>query len=158
MPLTVPARCCPPAVTEDLTYEPHRWDPECVIVGEAHKSAAARAAAWTGAASHRAGVQNFLRAQNEGKRAPGVRPPLPATAEEQVSRHETAVKFVKWHPKAAVLATAGQAVGLWVAPSSGSAAATAAADATATVSAAGGSGADTAASGGDIAMAGAAVA
>jgi hypothetical protein len=40
--------------------------------------------------------------------------PVATSPEDQVSRHEGAVRCVKWHPRQAVLASAASTVGVWV--------------------------------------------
>lgn len=49
---------------------------------------------------------------------PSVPLPYAGSAEEQVSRLEGPVRFVRWHPRQAVLASAAAAIGVWVPPAS----------------------------------------
>ena len=114
-----------------LCYLPDRWAPPPHIVGDAYKHPAPAAAetAYAVAAGHRGRLYAALLeySQNQARRAnvhpsviapPPVIPsvPLPAAGSpgEQVSRHEGPVRFVRWHPRQAVLASAAASVGVWV--------------------------------------------
>ena len=117
-------RCAVPS----LCYLPGRWSPKAQIVGDAFKSASAAAGAYAVASGHRSRLYTALLeyAQNQARRAnvhasviapppviPSVPLPVAGSADEQVSRHEGPVRFVRWHPRQAVLASAAASVGVW---------------------------------------------
>lgn len=114
-------------------YTPGLWDPPVRMLGEAHKTEAARQAAYIGAASYREGVWNQMRILNSQRAAQaalqGIPPamvqpvvptglpvPLAGSPEEQVSRLEGPVRCVRFHPKSALLASASSSVALWTSP------------------------------------------
>lgn len=136
LPLAVPTLC----------YLPGRWSPTPYIVGDAFKPPAAVEGAYADASGHRDRLYAALLgyAQNQARRAnvhssviapppviPSVPLPVAGSASEQVSRHEGPVRFVRWHPRQAVLASAAASVGVWVPvpPDPGAAAAASGADA-----------------------------
>ena len=119
---------CPalPAAVPDLPYNPELWAPPACIVGEFYKGDAARAAAHAAAKAYlpAARLQMHEAFKEAAKKAdPGEAlrfslPMLPvpeaATPEDSLSRHEGPVRAVRWHPRAAILASASQAVGIWM--------------------------------------------
>ena len=110
----------------DLPYNPQRWNPPCAILGEAFKSAATRASAHAAARAHLPAARSAhhrMYAEAFARAAPGAQlsvppPSLPVpeaeSADEAVSRHEGPVRAVRWHPVLAVLASASQAVAVWM--------------------------------------------
>lgn len=115
-----------------LPYQPRHWEPPFYIVGEGHKSPAACATARTAAVGYLPSVYRALADQNNQRAAMGLPPALPdavprvpapgaAGPEEQVSRHEGPVGFVRWHPTLGVAASASAAVAVWTPPAAGSA-------------------------------------
>ena len=114
-----------------LPYNPLTWSPPYRILGEAHKpDQGARVAAYNAAAMHKqivwqsmasAQQQDALGMQPGSMQLPPPRPvpsipgPFASSEAEQVSRMEAQVRAVRFHPKAAVLASASSAVALWTA-------------------------------------------
>ena len=106
--------------------------PEVVIAGEAHKSAAARAAAFDGARAHRVERHRLMHekrvefCKKSGRPLNTIGPPLPplpyvlpptaANADEMVSRQNAPLTAIAWHPRAPVLATGAHNVALWGLP------------------------------------------
>ena len=105
--------------------------PAVVLAGEAHKSAAAAAAAFAGARAHREALHASMQASRlEFSRKmsrplaslgppltlPYVPPPLAASEGEMVSRHDAPVTAVAWHPRAPLLASAARTAVLWALP------------------------------------------
>ncbi|RYG56834.1 hypothetical protein EON66_01915 [archaeon] len=104
---------------------PRRWEPPVTIVGMSHKSDAAKSAVWPATHEHTRARYQFVAARFRAAQAggpgahpeiPPVAPPLANSPEEQVSRHEGPVRFVKWHPTQAVLASGSETVALWTLP------------------------------------------
>jgi COMPASS component SWD2 len=107
-----------------------KYDPPYVIMGEDHKSPGIRLAARMSAQRSLRIYEDAVRSATEQQMRrmnlpPGtllnpvlVSPPLsfPATPEEHVSRHESPVRCVKWHPTKAVCASGSSAVGIWTLP------------------------------------------
>lgn len=128
---TLTSLCCTILLSlavPDLPYNPRRWRPQPVIMGERYKGDAARARAHAAAAAHSAEARTMLHkryAEAAVRTPPGqvlqitlptVPVPEAASPEEQTSRHEGPVRAVRWHPTAAVLASGSQAVGVWRPP------------------------------------------
>ena len=104
-------------------------------MGDAFKTTAAAKEAYTVAATHRVRLYAALLeyAQNQARRAnvhesviapppviPSISLPMAGSADEQVSRHEGPVRFVRWHPRQAVLASAASSLGVWIPTGTGS--------------------------------------
>lgn len=116
---------------------PVRWTPgsyeaPVCILGEAHKPEAARNDARTAALKHKAdlyakmhtGRAEFAKklgrppgSLGPPKGVPSLSVPLAANADQQISRHESPVTAVRWHPRAAVVASAARNVAIWTLPS-----------------------------------------
>lgn len=123
-------RACLPAVP-DLPYNPKRWSPPATILGEQYKTEDARTRAHAAAAAYLPEARSQLHkryAEAAARAPPGAQlqvtlPSLPVpeatTPAEAMSRHEGPVRAVRWHPRAAVLASGSQAVGLWMPPMPG---------------------------------------
>ena len=116
---------------------PGFWRPSVALLGEAHKTPAARAAARRAAEEHGARVQAAMQLQQHAlleqtvaaARAQGIAllalppaqptpvPSLPgphaASADEQASRLEGPVRCVRFHPRLALLGSAATAVAVW---------------------------------------------
>ena len=106
--------------------------PDVIVVGEAAKTPAARAAAVAGAAAHREALhaamheKRFAFCRQNAKQLHTLGPPLPplpyvappaaADESEMVARHDAPLTAVAWHPSAPVLATAARSVALWALP------------------------------------------
>lgn len=99
-----------------LPYEAGRWDPPAVLIGEAYKSASAAAAAHAGASEYSARLRAAQSATGGTAASALPHAPFAAAPEEQVSRHEAAVGVVRFHPRAAVLASAAASVAWWLSP------------------------------------------
>ncbi len=112
-----------------MPYNPELWSPPACILGEQFKGDAARAAAHAAARAYlptaRAqlhdGFKEAARTAAPGEALRFSQPLLPvpeaSTPEESLSRHEGPVRAVRWHPRNAILASASQAVGIWMPPS-----------------------------------------
>lgn len=113
-------------------YTPGLWEPPVRMLGEAHKTEPARAAAYHGAALHRQVLWQQMHALQQAAAlqaasmgiplasvpvaVPPIPVPLAGTPEEQVSRMEGPVRCVRFHPRSALLASASSAVALWTPP------------------------------------------
>ena len=140
IPPPPPPRPLIPARAEVQPLNPGFWTPGVGLLGEAHKSPAARAAARRAAAEHGATVQAAMRRQQQGLQEQAVAaataqgialmampqaPPTPVpslpgphagSADEQASRMEGPVRCVRFHPRLALLGSAASAVAVWVTP------------------------------------------
>lgn len=113
-------------------YRPGFWNPPCYVMGERYKTTSAAQAAREGASQHREDLfqkmhkarQDFAKTKNVNieqlgppRGVPSLPVPLASSEEEQVSRHEGPVSAVRFHPKLAMLGSAGRNVALWTLPS-----------------------------------------
>jgi hypothetical protein len=107
-----------------LQYLPKRWEPRFDIVGEAYKSPENRSKSRADGPSHlprvfEAMAQQQAAAPRHAQHSVAV-PSVPAaqarSPEELVSRHESPVRLVRWHPRNCVLASASTGVALWTVP------------------------------------------
>lgn len=117
MPLALvsPPVCCPPlhSAVPPLPFSPGRWTPPLTIVGEAQKPGPARTVARASAAAAAA-------AASDGTVPAAMLSKLvAATAEEQVSRHESPVRCLRWHssssgaPSKAMFASVSTSLMCW---------------------------------------------
>ena len=111
------------AALAPLPYAPGRWVPPAVVLGEAHKGTTAAHSAHRAAELHAAALlarrqRQFPGNIGNGEPVPSIPVPPAVTEQEQCSRHEAAVVAVRFHPRAAVLASASSTVAWWLSPES----------------------------------------
>ena len=110
-------------------WRPGGWEPDAFVLGEDFLPPGGAAAAREAARKHRGDrLDRMLKARRDfatslgtsvdlvpaPTRTPSVAPHLAAAAADQASRMEAPVACVRWHPRAALVASgAGAAVALW---------------------------------------------
>jgi len=115
-------------------WQPGVFEPPVVLLGDERKTPAARAAAAGAAAAFRARARDVMEAQRvkfaaargvpvetlgPPRSVPSFPPPLPGGPDEQVSRLEGPVPWVRWHPAAAALAAGSRGVAVFSPPAPG---------------------------------------
>lgn len=112
-------------------YRPGFWEPNAYVMGEAYMNGTVKSHTYESASKYNDDLftrmhksrNDFAQSRNipiesigPPRSVPSQTVPLATNADEQVSRHESPVNGVAWHPTSGVLASAAKNIAVWTYP------------------------------------------